>query len=82
MRALLQGLSVLSLVANLKGSGALECGLGSGGDLSGPITTPPTGQLQDASSVRIRDASNNSPTFDSEGVVSGRIEVKPSGETA
>ena len=52
-----------------------ECGLGSG-------NVVPTGQLQDASSVRIRDASNNSPTFDSEGVVSGRIEVKPSGETA
>ncbi|GMH86623.1 hypothetical protein TrST_g13909 [Triparma strigata] len=59
----------------------IECGLGSGGDLSGS-TSPPTGQLQDASSVRIRDASNKSPTFDSEGVVSGRIEVKPSGETA
>ena len=48
----------------------------------GAIPVIPTGQLQDASSVRIRDASNNSPTFDSEGVVSGRIEVKPSGETA
>ena len=52
-----------------------ECGLGSG-------VVVPTGQLQDASSVRIRDASNNSPTFGSEGVVSGRIEVIPSGETA
>ncbi|GMH93208.1 hypothetical protein TrVE_jg9577 [Triparma verrucosa] len=51
------------------------CGLGSGNSF-------PSGQLQDASSVRIRDTSNNSPTFDSEGVASGRIEVKPSGETA
>ena len=50
------------------------CGLGSGR----PI---PTGQLQDAASIRIRDSSNISPTFTSEGVVSGRIEVKPSGQT-
>ncbi|GMI02512.1 hypothetical protein TrST_g6280, partial [Triparma strigata] len=44
------------------------------------MTTPPTGQLQDASSVRIRDAFNNSPTFDSEGVVSGRAEVYHDGQ--
>ncbi|GMH54097.1 hypothetical protein TrRE_jg11604, partial [Triparma retinervis] len=56
------------------------CGLGSG--LNSTLGALPTGQLQDASSVRIRNSSNNSPTFDGEGVVSGRIEVKPSGETA
>ncbi|GMH58183.1 hypothetical protein TrST_g4530 [Triparma strigata] len=51
-----------------------ECGLGS--SPAGHIT----GQLQDASSVRIRDDDNNSPTFDSEGVVSGRAEVYHDGQ--
>ncbi|GMH94044.1 hypothetical protein TrST_g4059 [Triparma strigata] len=63
---------------------AVECGLGNGPQTLVQSSTglaAPTGQLQDASSVRIRDSSNNSPTFDSDGVVSGRIEVKPSGET-
>ena len=48
--------------------------------MSGP-TSPVSGQLPDAASIRIRDSSNISPTFTSEGVVSGRIEVKPSGQT-
>ncbi|GMH91030.1 hypothetical protein TrVE_jg5013 [Triparma verrucosa] len=60
-----------------KESSNCACGLGAGGDLSGP-TSPATGQLQDASSVRIRDSSNISPTFDSEGVVTGRIEFSDS----
>ncbi|GMH77629.1 hypothetical protein TrLO_g10307 [Triparma laevis f. longispina] len=46
-----------------------ECGLGSGHVI-------PTGQLQVTSGVRIRDGYNSSPTFDSEGVVSGRIEMR------
>lgn len=57
--------------------------------MSGP-TSPPTGQLQDAMSVRLRTSSqlldqnvddfgtDYSDTFDSEGFVWGRIEVKPS----
>jgi hypothetical protein len=53
-----------------------ECGLGSGGDYS----VSPVGQLQDGTSVRIRDSSNNSPTFNSEGVVEGRAEVYHSEE--
>ncbi|GMI09728.1 hypothetical protein TrLO_g5311 [Triparma laevis f. longispina] len=83
----------LGLVGTLllvKGAGSVECGLGSGPDtrlvyqLTEQYTSlpKPTGQLQDTSRVRIRDDTNNSPTFDSEGVVSGRIEVKPSGETS
>lgn len=41
----------------------------------------PTGTLTDATSVRIRYDSNNSPAFNGEGFVSGRIEVIPPGET-
>lgn len=71
----------------------VECGLRSGCDLSGP-TSSPTGQLQDGTSVRTRASVNGadqgaddngtdiSPTFDSDGIVEGRIEFKPSGETA
>ena len=59
-------------------------------------TSPPTGQLKDGTSVRMRtsvngrdpygggedDGTDISPNFDGEGVVEGRIEVKLSGETA
>lgn len=51
-------------------------------------TSPATGQPQDATRIRIRtrgdegDGTDVSPTFDSEGGVSGRIEVKPVGENA
>ncbi|GMH89491.1 hypothetical protein TL16_g11473 [Triparma laevis f. inornata] len=58
-----------------------NCALGSGGDFSFP-TSPVNGQLQDVTSIRLRDSSNNSPTFDGEGVVSGRVEVKPPGKSA
>ena len=45
---------VLGALLFVKGAAAVECGLGSRGDLSGPMTTPATGQLQDGTSVRIR----------------------------
>ena len=49
--------------------------------MAGPATTVPSGQISDASRLRIRDSSGNSPMFTSGGVVSGRIEIKPSGGT-
>ena len=57
---------------------ALDCATGSGVNFSGPAMTVPTGQLPNASSARIQGSSGNSPTFTSGGLVSGRIEVKPS----
>ena len=45
-------------------------------------TVSPTGQLQDRTIGRIRDSDNNSPSFDVFGVVSGRIEYKPSWKTS
>mmetsp|Transcript_6475 Transcript_6475/g.11743 ORF Transcript_6475/g.11743 Transcript_6475/m.11743 type:complete len:1088 (+) Transcript_6475:165-3428(+) len=65
-----------------------SCVCGSG---KGAIWQNPTGQLQDTTSIRIRartngesnywgdDGSDASPTFTSDGEVTGRIEVKPSG---
>ncbi|GMH92953.1 hypothetical protein TL16_g12498 [Triparma laevis f. inornata] len=50
------------------------------GTLSSGGPSAPTGQLHDSTGVRIRDGSDSSPTFTSEGVVSGRIEVLPAGE--
>lgn len=80
---------LVCLAAGHRGVGAklyvrklAKCGLGNGGDLSGPRTILATGQLQDGTNIRIRDDSNNSPTFNSEGVASGKVEVKPSGKTA
>ena len=60
----------------------LECSIGNGTDTAGNYTTPTPGEaLPDAAHIRIRDNKNRQPTFSSEGVVKGRIEVKPSGET-
>lgn len=56
------------------------CGKGSGGDRSGQMSIA-TGRLQDGTGARIRDSDDNSPTFEIEGVVRGRLEVKPSGKT-
>ena len=55
---------------------ALDCAEG-----SGTVHLALPDPLPDASSIRIRDSDDNCPTFTSGGVVSGRIEVRPSGKT-
>ena len=57
------------------------CGLGRGTVASSDGKfLPATGQLKDGTSVRIRNSSDFSPIFDSEGVVSGRAEVYHNGQ--
>ncbi|GMI18400.1 hypothetical protein TrLO_g15670 [Triparma laevis f. longispina] len=87
------GLGALLL---FKWMGAVECGLGSGNVVpTGQLQDGTSVRIRasvNGRGVNGRDPSfggggeddgtDISPTFDSEGVVKGRIEVKPSGETA
>lgn len=57
------------------------CKVGHGVNVAGTATTAPSRQVPDGTSVRILDGDGNRPSFDSWGLVTGRIEVLPRGET-
>ncbi|GMH68110.1 hypothetical protein TrLO_g13708 [Triparma laevis f. longispina] len=60
-------------IASLDITECISCALGNGVSLISALS--PTGRLEDTNAIRMRDNDENSPTFDSEGVVRGRVEV-------
>lgn len=65
--------SCVSLRSSQDRTECTSCALGNG--VSSISALSPTDRLEDNNAIRMRDNDDNSPTFDSEGVVRGRVEV-------